>query len=216
MLPFTHEQFLDVFARHNVAVWPMQVVAYVVAAAMVAVLVRPGPLSGRLIGAGLAGMWLWTGIGYHWMFFAGINRAAWLFGALFVAQGLLLVVATVIQDGLKFVPSNTPSSWLGGCFMAYAAVVYPVLGLATGHAYPAMPMFGITPCPVTIFTFGLFLLASSAISRWLLAIPLIWSLIGGSAAVLLNVPQDWFLLFSGIGIVPIVLRGRRRHALATA
>ena len=31
------------------------------------------------------------------------------------------------------------------------------------------------------------------LTRWLLAIPFIWSLIGGSAAFLLDVPQDWVL-----------------------
>lgn len=216
MLPFTHEQFLDVFARYNVAVWPMQVLAYMLAATMIAVLVRPGPTTGRLIGGGLTAMWLWTGIGYHWMFFADINKAAWLFGALFVAQGLLLLVVTVVQDRLTFAPSNTLSSWVGWAFIAYAAVFYPLLGLVTGSAYPGMPMFGITPCPVTIFTFGVLLLASSAVPWWALAIPFIWSLIGGSAAVLLHVPQDWVLLFSGIAIVPIILRGRRRQGLAAA
>ena len=68
-------------------------------------------------------------------------------------------------------------------------------------------MFGFTPCPVTLFTFGLFLLATAPIPRGLLAIPLIWSLIGGSAAFLLGVPQDWQLLFSGAAIVLILWRG---------
>ena len=42
-------------------------------------------------------------------------------------------------------------------------------------------MFGVTPCPVTIFTFGLFLLTVRRFSYWLLIIPFVWSLIGGSA-----------------------------------
>jgi hypothetical protein len=39
----------------------------------------------------LALLWLWTGIAYHWLAFAAINRAAWVFGALFVAEATLLV-----------------------------------------------------------------------------------------------------------------------------
>lgn len=216
MLPFTHDQFLDVFARYNVAVWPAQVLAYLLAAAMIAALVRPAPASGRLIGGGLAAMWLWTGIGYHWMFFADINKAAWLFGTLFVAQGLLLLFVTVFQDRIRFAPTKGLSSWVGWVFLAYAVVIYPLVGRATGSEYPGMPMFGITPCPVTLFTFGLLLLASSAVQWWLFAIPFIWSLVGGSAAFLLHVPQDWFLLFSGIVAVPMILRGRRRQALVTS
>lgn len=211
MLPFTHEQFVDVFAAYNVAVWPMQIVAYLLAAFMLALLLRRKPSAHRLIGAGLGIMWLWTGIGYHWLFFTGINNAAWLFGALFIAQGLLLIFITVVQGRVIFASSNSPSAYLGWGFVAYATVIYPFLGLMTGHGYPGMPMFGITPCPVTIFTFGMLLLTGSSVPRWLLLIPLVWSLIGGSAAFLLRVPQDWFLLFSGLAILPIILRDRRRH-----
>ncbi len=78
-------------------------------------------------------------------------------------------------------------------------------------------MLGITPCPVTLFTFGVLLLTSAPGSRWLLIFPLAWSLVGGSAAFMLGVPQDWPLLFSGLTIVLLVLRDRRRaeaHAAA--
>jgi hypothetical protein len=63
---------------------------------------------------------------------------------------------------------------------------------------------------VTIFTFGLLLLTAPPLSRWLFVIPFVWSLIGGSAAILLNVAQDWFLLVSGLIAVPlIVVRNRQ-------
>jgi hypothetical protein len=77
-------------------------------------------------------------------------------------------------------------------------------GMATGHNYPAVPIFGVTPCPVTIFTFGMLLLTIGPVPRWLLVIPVIWSLIGGSAAILLAVPQDWLLLVSGFVAVPLI------------
>ena len=102
------------------------------------------------------------------------------------------------------------ATWVGMAFIAYAAIAYPLIGMAMGHSYPHLPMFGVTPCPVTIFTFGLFLLTTSPVARWLLVVPFVWSLIGGSAAILLNVPQDWFLLASGFIAVPlIVFRDRR-------
>jgi Family of unknown function (DUF6064) len=66
-------------------------------------------------------------------------------------------------------------------------------------------MFGVTPCPVTIFTFGMLLATVPPISPWLLVIPFVWSLIGGSAAILLHVPQDWFLLASGLIAVPMMV-----------
>ena len=95
MLPFTHVQFLEVFARYNVAVWPSQVVAYALAAGMLASLVAGARLRGRIIAAGLGLMWLWAGVAYHWLQFTAINDAAWAFGGLFVLQGLLFLLASV-------------------------------------------------------------------------------------------------------------------------
>jgi hypothetical protein len=47
-------------------------------------------------------------------------------------------------------------------------------------------------------------------SYWLLVIPFIWSVIGGSAAILLDVRQDWLLLFSGFISVSIIVAGDRQ------
>ena len=92
-------------------------------------------------------------------------------------------------------------------------MLYPLIGLWTGEAYPASPMFGVTPCPVTIFTFGVLLMTSARVPWGVLVVPLVWSLIGGSAAFLLGIQQDWLLLVSGLIAVPaIVLHDRRGHA----
>jgi hypothetical protein len=116
---------------------------------------------------------------------------------------------------LRFGLEPTPTAWVGVGLVIYAAILYPLIGLSTGLTYPQMPTFGVTPCPVTIFTFGMLLLTTHPISRWLLVFPFIWSLIGGSAAVLLHVPQDWLLLVSGFITVPlIILRDRDVRRLA--
>ncbi len=72
-------------------------------------------------------------------------------------------------------------------------------------------MFGITPCPVTLFTFGLFLLTTEPVPRRLLVIPVIWSLIGGQAAFRLGMTQDWILLFSGLTVIAILRRDTERR-----
>lgn len=214
MLPFTRDQFLAVFAAYNQAVWPAQVVAYVLGIGLVGLLMRPSRAGDRAIGAGLAAMWIWTGLAYYGAFFAAINKAALLFALLFVLQGGLILHATVVRNRVRFEPRGGAASWLGWALILYAAVAYPVVGAWTGHRYPEMPMFGITPCPVTLFTFGLLLLATGPIPRSLLVIPLIWSLIGGSAAFLLGMPQDWPLLVSGVAAVPLMLSDRTRRSAA--
>jgi hypothetical protein len=211
MLPFTREQFIGVFVAYNDAIWPLQVVIHLFGIVVVALLFRPGRSSNRIIAGVLATMWVWTGIVYHGLFFAPINAMAYLFGALFLLQGGLLACAGLWRDRLRFGLQSGPAAWAGAAFLIYAAVLYPLIGMATGHAYPEVPMFGVTPCPVTLFTFGLFLLTTQRLPRPLLVIPFAWSLIGGSAAIVLGVVQDWLLLVSGFVAIPlIVLRGRAR------
>lgn len=213
MLPFTRASFLAVFADYNLAVWPMQWLAYAMGLGMAAAVLRPSPAGSRLVSAGLALMWAWTGIAYHAIFFSPINRAALGFGALFVLQGALFAYAGVVRRRLVFGAPAGLARWLGWGLVAYA-LLYPLLGAWAGPGYPELPMFGITPCPLTLFSFGLLLLTTQPLPRGLLAIPLAWSLIGGSAAFLLDIPQDGPLLFSGLAVVLVLRRGRRRMAPA--
>ena len=211
MLPFTRDQFLSVFVGYNHAIWPVEVLAYLIGALAVGALFRPGRISSSIAAGAIALMWIWTGVAYHWLFFATINKAAFLFGALFVVQGVYVGWAGVLRDRLRFQVENGLVAWVGIALLAYAAVLYALIGMAAGHGYPEMPMFGVTPCPVTLFTFGMFLLAANHISRWLLVIPVLWSLVGGSAAVLLEIPQDWLLLASGFIAVPLIVWGPKGH-----
>lgn len=218
MLPFTHEQFVAVFVDYNRAIWPLQLLAYALGTATVGLLLRPlrfRQLGDRAIAAILALMWAWTGLAYHATYFSAINKAAWLFAALFVVQGVLLLRTGVVRARLRFESARGPARWLGWALVGYAGIGYPLVGVWSGHAYPEMPVFGITPCPLTIFTFGLLVLARASAPYSLLVVPLLWSLVGGSAAFLLDVPQDWPLLASGVAAMAISLRpGRRAQTLA--
>jgi hypothetical protein len=205
MLPFTADQFLAIFAKYNHAIWPAQIVAYLLGGVAVALLFWRRRGSNQAIAGILAAMWLWTAIAYHALFFASINKAAYLFAALFFIQGIWLLHEGCFRNRIHFSVESGRLAWLGIAFVFYAAILYPLIGMVTGHSYPAIPMFGVTPCPVTIFTFGMLLATEPPISRWILVIPFIWSLIGGSAAILLHVPQDWLLLVSGLISVPMIL-----------
>jgi hypothetical protein len=204
MLPFTPDQFLSVFARYNHAIWPAQIGAYLLGGVAVVLLFWKPRAGDRVIAGVLAAMWLWTAIFYHALFFAGINKAAYLFAALFVVQGGYFFYEGCYRGRIHFSQGSGFLAWLGLAFTAYAAILYPLIGMMSGHPYPAMPMFGVTPCPVTIFTFGMLLATAPPLSRSLLVIPFVWSLIGGSAAILLHVPQDWLLLVSGLIAVPLI------------
>ncbi len=111
-LPFTVEQFFDVFARYNVALWPAPVALTALAALCVLALFSRWRWRGVLVSAVLAVLWLW--------------------------------------------------------------------GTAT---------FGL-PCPTTLFTIGVLAWLEAPYPRSVLAVPMLWCLVGVQAAFLLDMPAD--------------------------
>jgi Family of unknown function (DUF6064) len=78
-------------------------------------------------------------------------------------------------------------------------------------------MFGVTPCPVTIFSFGCLLLTTKPISRRVLVIPVLWAFIGGAAALPLGVWQDWMLPVAAVAALGLLKRsGLLRAPTGTA
>jgi hypothetical protein len=58
---------------------------------------------------------------------------------------------------------------------------------------------------VTIFTFGLLLWTERPVPRMLLVIPLLWSLLGVSAAIALDVGEDLGLVVAGLLATALLL-----------
>jgi hypothetical protein len=83
-----------------------------------------------------------------------------------------------------------------GC-ITYAMAVYPIIGIWSGHGPMKGPMFGVAPCPTTIFTIGILLLARGRWVAWLSVIPILWSLVGLAAALQLGIPEDFGLPVAG-------------------
>ena len=210
LLPFTREVFVALFADYNEAMWPARLAAPLIGAGIAAHAFRHARHGDRWSAAGLALMWLWTGIAYHAVYFSRINPLATAFGALFVAQGVLLLRAAMQTDRLVFGSPRGPAAGVGWALVAYALVGYPLVGLMSGQSAAELPSFGITPCPVVLFTIGMLLLTTAPVPRALLAIPWLWSLIGGSAAFVLAMPQDWPLALGLVTIPWILLRDHRR------
>jgi hypothetical protein len=189
MLPFDQRDFFDLFERYNEATWPIQLFAYALgAAAASAIFFRHR--SARVICLGvLASLWAWTAGAYHWLFFTSINPLATVFGALFATQAVIFAVAAT-QRKPAFAVRTRMATVIGWSLIGYAAVLYPAINAALGHGYPAGPSLGVTPCPLVIFTFGIFLLSTWRVPWLAFVIPVIWSVVGGSAALLLGVVTD--------------------------
>ncbi len=205
-MPFTTEQFFRVFEKYNQTVFPMQFLLILVAIASIALAASPKPFANKTISGLLGFLWLWAGVVYHSIFFAKISPPAYLFGASFIFQGLLFLYEGVARNRLSFRASRNFYGILGAMFIAYALAIYPLIGYALGRIFPSSPTFGV-PCPTTIFTFGLLLWTDKKVPLSLLIIPVLWSIVGTSAALNFGIKEDFGLLVAGmIGTAFIIRR----------
>jgi Family of unknown function (DUF6064) len=202
--PFTVAEFLTVFAAYNAAIWPFQIAAYGLGLAALAAVFVPHPRLTRLAVAALAVLWIFTGFGYHLLFFATINPIAPVFAAVFVLQGMLLLASAIRPGSLRLALGQDIRSVAGLVTMAYALVIYLALGFWAGHGGIAGPMFGVAPCPTTIITLGVLMIARGARVIWLSVIPILWSLIGLAAAIQLRIPEDLAMPVAGMFLAGIM------------
>jgi hypothetical protein len=119
----------------------------------------------------------------------------------------------LIRKKISFEHRKTPNNIIGILFLLYALIIYPVLGQNLGRGYPYSPTFGL-PCPTTIFTFGILLFANKKMPWHLLIIPLLWSIIGFTAALTLTIYEDVGLLVAGVtGFVLLMIENRKLKAV---
>jgi Family of unknown function (DUF6064) len=208
-LPFSREQLLDVFAQYNRAIGIAPLILILLAAAMLVVLFTDVPWRSRAVAAGLGLLWLWSGVIYHLTFFRPINSAATLFGALFALQGVGFLYVAARGKGVEMRPGSVGAAVMGWALIVYAMLVYPIVGMMLGHSYPAAPTFG-APCPVAIFTLGVLTWNAGNIPRRLFVIPLLWAVVGTSAAIQLDMREDFGLVVAGLVALVAVLHHRAR------
>lgn len=127
MIPFTVDQFLSVFERYNVAVWPAQLFLYAIGALAICMAFQRKVDFSRSISLILSMLWIWMGFVYHFWFFSTINKAALIFAAFFALQGILFLIAGVWKNTLSFQCRPDLFGVTGGIFLIYALVIYPAL-----------------------------------------------------------------------------------------
>ena len=201
-LPFTNEQFFDRFVAYNEALWPA-VVALWTASAVVARRLSARHQQDRWVSALLVWHWTWSALAYHVAFFTRINPAAWLFAALCLVQAALVFRVGVVQRRLSFAPWDNAWAPLAWGLIAYS-LAYPAINAFDHRSLLRIPTFGL-PCPTTIFTAGVLMLATPRC--WSLSVvPVIWAVVGGSATFLLGVYADGALPIAGIALAIFSLR----------
>lgn len=201
--PFTTEQFFNVFEKYNSTMFPFQLIILFLGIVGLLLLHSKYSFKNKLIGGYLGILWLWMGLAYHIGFFTEINKAAYIFGGIFILQGLLILFNTFVKNRLvfDFIPKTV--NFLGYFFILFGLIIYPIIGYFMVDSFSKTISLGL-PCPTTILTFGFLMLTNNKFPKYLLIIPSLWALIGLSAAINFGVYQDFMILITAI-IADIVL-----------
>jgi hypothetical protein len=122
-LPFTHQQFVGILQQYNLATWPVAIVFYLLALAVLFLIFSDQPYADRIICGILAVFWLWMGVAYHLLYFSVINKVAYLFGALFIAQGVIFIGCGVVRARLRYRYLDNLRSVVAALLVFYAIMV---------------------------------------------------------------------------------------------
>ncbi|MDT8381596.1 MAG: DUF6064 family protein [Brevefilum sp.] len=207
----TGEQLLDAFAAYNQLIWPMHIIAYVLGVIAVFLAIKKSLWASRVNFGVLAFFWLWVAL-LFWLPSAGQGfTIGYAFMALFLIEAVLFLIQAV-KPGITFGTHNKVQTVAGVTMIFYTMVGYPLIGILVGHNYPQAAFIGLFPCPLTLFTFGLLLLASSAIPIYLLIVPLFWGL-SGVLWISIGMWEDvGMVLGSLVSIVLILRRNKKQKA----
>ena len=207
MLSFTTEEILLIFERFNLAIWPMQIISYILGILAVFFALKKTKYSMKIVLVVLSFFWLWSGIMFCLIYWAPSYVFAYGFGALCIIQGLLFLFS-LFKSNFSDCPRINLHFTLGIIFVIYAIIGYPVFGYFLGHVYPKFLTVGLVPCPTAVFTFGLFLLINNKFPRYYLFVPFIVA-IASLLAVYKGIYEDIGLFLTGlIGTVLILRRDK--------
>jgi hypothetical protein len=201
------DQTFSVFVAYNSGIWPMQVFAYLAGLVALYSATKHTRFSNNIAAGILSFFWMWTGAVFCVFYWAPSYPAAYAFGVLFVAQGVVFLL-NAIKPKLSFRSQRNSFALIGWLFIAYAMVGYPLAGHFLGHIYPRSLPFGLVPCPTAVFTLGLLMLTNKLVPRYILVIPAIWS-ICAIVPVVSGIYEDAGLILAGLICIPMLLKRDR-------
>lgn len=189
LLLFSPQTYYRLFELHNLAWWPLHIMALAFGVAVLALGWRGGDRAGRAIAAILALSWLWVAWGFHWQRYASINLAAGYFAWAFAAQGLLLFWLGVVRGRLTPASVSSMQSRFGLGLLLFALGLVPVMGPLLGRSWTQAEVFGMAPDPTALATLGVLLLANGRRTYALYPIPVAWCLISGATLWAMEAPD---------------------------
>src|SRR5215210_1430023 len=210
-LLFSPRTYYRLFELYNLAIWPANIVALGIAAAILLLLLSQTRWQGRAILIILAGSWLWVAWAYLYERYDTINWAARYFAIVFALQAaLLLWRAGFLAPSIRL--GSEMASRAALALFLFAVLLYPLIAPALGRPWMQAEIFGIAPDPTVIATLGIILVASGRALWELLVIPLVWCAISGATLWAMGSPDALVPVLAGClaAIIAIRKSGRSR------
>lgn len=179
------------------------ILTYVLAIIALFMTYRKNDYSNRFISLTLTFLWFWVGLVFGILVFgpvptvmAGIEYPGiwYLFGGIFAIHGIILLYFGVIKGTVSYTWKPDSRHYIGLLLILYGLVFYPLVGILTGRVFLEYPIFGIAPCPVSVFTLGLLLWSDARPSLPIMTIPLFWGFMG-------IVPLLFYEVYADIGTI---------------
>lgn len=205
--PFTIEEFFQVFENYNTMIFPIQLVLLAIGIIAVLFIHSKSEYRHQMITVVLGFLWIWTGFVYHILSFSIINKAAYIFGAIFILQGVFFFIE-LTRKKLEFTFDRSTKDYIGYFFIIFGLIIYPAISYFSAGELSGTISLGL-PCPTTIMTFGFLMLTSRVFPKYHLIIPTLWAIIGTGAAVNFGVYQDYLMLLAAIVANVYLLRRKR-------
>jgi len=191
MLLFSPRVYYRLFALHNHALWPAQLLTIAVGLGMIYTLARPSAVRTRLTLVALGVLWIWVGWAFFWERYATINWAAPYIAPLYALQGVLLVAAGLSGNWLKISAPAWRVRSLGALLFATVLIGYPLITPAVGRPWAAAEVFGVAPDPTALATLAVLAVARDGL-RWVsMVVPLLWIVVSAATLWTMQSTEFW-------------------------
>ena len=216
-LMFSPQNYLRLMANYNQAIWPWQIIMFLLGALNLFAITYDVKHKDQLINLSLFVCWVWVGIFFHHRYFSVINWAAQLFVLLFVLQALVFLIFGVLLNKIRYRLSlDTDKAAItqstGLAIFIFSLVFYPPLTAYIQGDWARASYFGVAADPTCTATLGL-LLMSKFSGRWYdFILPFLWCLISVTMSWLMFSKEALIILFMALlSLITLLILVVKRH-----
>lgn len=209
LLLFSPRVYYRLIELHNLAVWPAQAGAALLALLLVRLVAKPVRGSDRLVAVSLGAIWVWVAWSFLWHRYAQINWAASYVAPVYALEGLLFIWVGCARGGLSFALKRTPASAAGLALLLVALFGYPLIAPAVGRNWLAAETFAVVPDPTAAATLAILALSRARDRALLMVVPCLWCFIAGATLWTMGSPDFVAAPLLGLSAIGVAVSRHR-------